>query len=129
MQFTDEDQMYDFLQADFCSLRQANIPTSVLEEGRIDTQWHLIGQLEDSKYKKLFTFKLLILTIPHSNAECERIFSFVTKIATQFRASLSNDWLVGCLIYWRKCSERLTAPNRHFICQLTKLVLNKISAR
>lgn len=50
------------------------------------------------KYQKISNLMLLILTIPHSNAECERIFSSITKIATQFRSSMTKDTLENLLI-------------------------------
>mgnify|MGYP005949819817 FL=1 len=31
------------------------------------------------------------MTIPNSNAECERVFSHLKKIQTSFRSELSND--------------------------------------
>ena len=39
-----------------------------------------------------------LLVIPHSNGECERIFSQVRKIKTDFRASMSDDSLEKLLI-------------------------------
>lgn len=50
------------------------------------------------KYQKLSFMMLGILTIPHSNAECERIFSSVRKNKTDFRGSLSHDMLSALLV-------------------------------
>lgn len=43
---------------------------------------------------------LCVLTIPHSNAECERVFSSVRKTITEFRnwSSLSDENLENVLI-------------------------------
>lgn len=38
-----------------------------------------------------------VLTLPHSNAECERIFSYVTKTQTQFRSQLNLKTLENLL--------------------------------
>lgn len=45
------------------------------------------------KYDRLSRLMLSVLTLPHSNAECERVFSLVKKNRSQFRSSESNDTL------------------------------------
>ena len=54
--------------------------------------------LNQPKYETLAFFMLGLLTIPHSNSECERIFSQVRKNKTDFRGSLSNDSLSSILV-------------------------------
>ncbi len=44
--------------------------------------------LGDMKYQHLSTLALNLLAIPASNADCERVFSLVRRIKTDFRASL-----------------------------------------
>ena len=44
-------------------------------------------------FSNLSKAMLGILVIFHSNADCERVFSLVTKNKTQYRASLSTDML------------------------------------
>ena len=39
-----------------------------------------------------------ILAIPHSNADCERVFSFVRKTRTEARSSINNETLESLLI-------------------------------
>lgn len=49
---------------------------------RIDIQWHLISQTdhkEQLKFDALGRVMSVILAIPHSNADCERVFSLVRK--------------------------------------------------
>ena len=41
---------------------------------------------------------LAILSIPHNNAECERIFSIVNKTRNKFRASMNDETLENVLI-------------------------------
>lgn len=45
----------------------------------------------DSKYLNLSTLALQLLSIPASNADCERVFSLVRRIKTDFRSSLHTD--------------------------------------
>lgn len=63
---------------------------------RADEAWRELGVME-SRGKKLFanlsTVMLGVCVIFHSNADCERIFSLVTKNKTQCRASLSTEVL------------------------------------
>lgn len=78
------------------------IPVDVLEEERMDRKWAILGKLSAAdgsfKYENIANFMLGILTIPHSNAECERVFSSVRKTRTEFRSSLSNQNLENVLI-------------------------------
>lgn len=60
----------------------------------IDEMWAKILEFEDFNGEKMFPhLELLIqavLSLPHSNAEAERIFSMVTDIKTKKRNRLSN---------------------------------------
>jgi hypothetical protein len=68
-------------------------------EERIDTTWSIIGGLKDLngqlKYDILSKVMLGIATIFHSNADCERLFSLVTK--NEFRSKISTRTL-SCLV-------------------------------
>ena len=46
----------------------------------------------------LATVALLVLTLPHSNAEEECVFSLVTKNKTKFRPSLKLDGTLSSII-------------------------------
>ena len=51
------------------------------------------------KYRNLATIALTLLSIPVSNADCERVFSHVRRIKTDIRSSLSTETissLTGC---------------------------------
>ncbi len=53
----------------------------------------------EQKYKNLATIALRLLSVPTSNADCERVFSHVRRIKTDFRPSLSTETLsslIGC---------------------------------
>lgn len=109
------DAEVDILHSQFCNfqLQETNITAE-----RIDVQWALIGQMKSAdgvlKYDRLAKVMLAILSIPHSNAECERIFSTVTKTKTQFRSMLSETSLEKFLILKSvqkgKCFEQKFSP-------------------
>jgi hypothetical protein len=46
----------------------------------------------------LSIFALGILNLPHSNAECERIFNKINLIKTKIRNSLSNSTINGAAL-------------------------------
>ena len=62
---------------------------------RADILWAYINTMKSPDgaflFKRLAAVALLVLTLPHSNAEEERVFSMVTKNKTKFRPSLKFD--------------------------------------
>ena len=80
--------------------------TSVLgpgwEEEDINKTWVKIRELKDEvgnpRFKNLASVMLGILTIPHSNAACERVFSCVRKNKTEQRASLGQKTLESLMV-------------------------------
>lgn len=96
------DEARDKLQSEFCSLQIDELPEEVNKEERIDRKWAILGKVASAdgalKYNKLSNVMSGILTIPHSNSECERVFSSVKKTRTQFRSSLLNEQLEDILI-------------------------------
>ena len=62
---------------------------------RADILWAHINTMKSPDgaflFKRLAAVALLVLTLPHSNAEEERVFSMVTKNKTKFRPSLKLD--------------------------------------
>lgn len=61
-----------------------------------------ISQLKDQRGEKLFkflpTFMLSILSLPHSNAACERLFSQVNDIKTKKRNKLITKTIKGNIL-------------------------------
>ncbi|KAL3879844.1 hypothetical protein ACJMK2_032123 [Sinanodonta woodiana] len=68
----------------------------------IDQTWMKISEIRDSigqaKFGLLAKVMSHILAIPHSNASCERIFSFVRKNRTDFRSSMKTETLESLLV-------------------------------
>ena len=69
---------------------------------RMDILWAYLKTLKTPdgafSFKRLASVALLILTLPHSNAEEERIFSMVTKNKTKFRPSLKLDGTLSSIL-------------------------------
>ena len=65
---------------------------------RLDQIWHSIGQLQDGTFSDLSLVMRGVLTIPHSSAHCERVFSCVRKNKTEQRASMKDETLDSLLV-------------------------------
>ena len=69
---------------------------------RLDILWHFLSTLKmpDSSlcFRRLAKVAKLVLVIPHSNAEEERVFSMVRKNKTAFRSSLDPKGTLSSLL-------------------------------
>lgn len=74
----------------------------IRNEEKIDIFWsrllHYKNALDISEFTNLAKFALNLLSIPHSNAQCERIFSKVNLIKTKQRNRLITDTVNGSLL-------------------------------
>jgi hypothetical protein len=72
-----------------------NLKKAELTSFEIDEMWKRILNFKDINDEKMFpTLELLVeavLSLPHSNAEAERIFSIVTDVKSKKRNRLSNE--------------------------------------
>ena len=69
---------------------------------RMDAIWAYLSSLKNPdgsfKFPKLSKVALLILVIPHSNAEEERVFSMINKNKTKFRPNLKLDGTLSSIL-------------------------------
>lgn len=67
-----------------------------------DVFWHLVSQIkndaEEYLFKHLSSFVLQMLSLPHSNASCERLFSRVNLIKTDIRNKIITPTINGLLL-------------------------------
>ncbi len=87
--------------------------SAVIKEGdsqhcRMDVLWTYLTTLKhpdgSTVFNKLPKVALLVLTLPHSNAEEERVFSMVSKNKTKFRGSLQMDGSLSSILTL-KCAD------------------------
>ena len=103
---------------DYQLLREEDIPQRVwdkakVEDGdkhyRMDVLWHYFSTLKSGdgrqRFKRLSNIAMLVLTIPHSNADEERVFSMVRKNKTPFRPSLGLDTTLPSLLTVKLATE------------------------
>lgn len=68
----------------------------------LDNYWHHVSMLTDYNnkyiYKSLGTFVLRVLSLPHSNAACERVFSKVNLVKTDIRNRLNTNTTSNILL-------------------------------
>ena len=91
-------------------LRDSDIPDHVIEscktdrgDLKLDSLWSFIGQMKDHAesallFPRLWKVVRLILTILHSNAEEERVFSIVRKNKTCFRPRLDPEETLASIV-------------------------------
>ena len=95
-----EEDLRDQLQGQFLNY-QVDDAIVWAEGDRIDTAWSVIAEMRNCnrqlQYELLARVMLGIATTFHSNADCERLFSYVTKNKTEFRSKLSTRTL-SCLV-------------------------------
>lgn len=95
------EEALDLLQEQFCVL-QADSDIAFEPLQRMDSVWSSISKIEcpggGLKYDRVAYAMLSILIIPHSNAECERVFSSVRKNRTTYRSSMSDNVLNNILL-------------------------------
>ncbi len=87
----------DELEEEFLKLQIEELPKAITEEADAGEQWTMIGNVKDHtgqhKFGQISKLAKYVLLIPHSNACCERVFSHVRKVRTDFRASMGKDSL------------------------------------
>lgn len=92
-----KEKAIDELEVEFASLQAYNVPADILNEPRCDVQRARLGALRSIdgslRFHRISMVMLGILFIPHSNAECKRIFSTVNKTRMEFRISVSEKTL------------------------------------
>ncbi|CAN7950470.1 unnamed protein product [Ixodes hexagonus] len=97
-----KDEALDALQVEFANLQAYNLPLDIFNEPRCDVQWAQVGDIRSVdgtlRFHRIAVLMLGILTVPHSNAECERLFSTVNKTRTEFRSSVCDRTLGNLLM-------------------------------
>lgn len=92
----------DSLLEQFASYQIQNIDSCIEDSDRIDETWVRIGSYKNESGIRVYSHLSLVmrgvLTIPHSSAHCERVFSCVRKNRTEQRSSLSDKTLESLLV-------------------------------
>ena len=113
----------DVLDSEMRSYKQCDLPT-FSKETPMDVRWKELLKLKDECGNILLPHlpkvMVRILSIPHSNASCERIFSVVRKNRTDFRANMETETLQSLLILKQtggECFNRKFTPEVITACK------------
>jgi hypothetical protein len=143
----------DLLKEEFISyqlLEKSSIPaevwkSAVINEGseqhqhRMDIIWNYLSTARNNSgnlmFSRLSKVALLVLVIPHSNAEEERVFSLVTKNKTVFRPNLKLDGTLSSILqiklanpepcYKYEPDQTVLEDAKHATAEYNKLHCNK----
>ena len=89
--------------------------------------YNMKSPMGEYKYRNLATCALILLSIPASDADCERVFSQVRRIKTDFRSSLSTETIIGCHFNkMSKCCE-LTTFEESLLVRAKQYVVQKVN--
>ena len=100
----------DEVEEEFRSYQSCDLPnTPDFEKQSMDQQWKTLQKLKNHSGSPLLehlpSIMLKIISIPHSNASSERIFSLVRVNRTDFRSSMSVETLQSLLILKQNTQE------------------------
>ena len=81
---------------------------------RMDVMWSYLKNMKNPdgtpRFAKLGKVAVLVLTLPHSNAQEERIFSMVTKNKTKFWPNLEVDGTLSSIISVKLANSESSQP-------------------
>eukprot|EP00745_Piridium_sociabile_P017086 TRINITY_DN2568_c0_g1_i14.p1 TRINITY_DN2568_c0_g1~~TRINITY_DN2568_c0_g1_i14.p1 ORF type:complete len:672 (-),score=163.69 TRINITY_DN2568_c0_g1_i14:435-2351(-) len=112
-----EGETKDSILEQFCRYQSADISDCI--QGRIDETWAEIATKKD--LKGLGRVMAGIMTVPHSSAPCERVFSVVRKNSTEQRPSLGQDTLEALLVIKSKSGHYTDDDRQYTKAQLGQL--------
>lgn len=120
---------------------------NIINEKEPDKFWIQIKNLESGQFYELALFALSAMSLPHSNACCERIFSKVNRVKTKSRNKLITDTVAatimtsecikrkeGCcynFVPWKEMFDMMTSKNLYpkdvdSICETEDIVIDEI---
>ena len=99
-----------------CVWQSALVKDKETQHRRMDIIWsHMSTTMKhpdgSPRFQKLARVALLVLTLPHSNAEEERVFSLVTKNKTKFKPNLKLDGTLSSILTIKLAN---TAPCQNY---------------
>lgn len=98
-----DEQEYQNIDDEWRKLPDYELPPHISISDNADTFWHNLYHSDKVdqiyyRFKNVSKFALNAISLPHSNAECERIFSSVNLIKTKTRNKLVTPTVNGLLL-------------------------------
>lgn len=95
-------QQYQVIDDEWRQLPYFELPAHIDVKGQVDVFWSKLLICDESDqgltFKNLSKFVLNVISLPHSNADCERIFSKVNLIKTKTRNKVITPTMSGILL-------------------------------
>lgn len=97
------EEKWQLIDDEWRMLPSFELPEHIKITDDIDVFWHKVLHINESDsygitFKNLAKFVLDIVALPHTNADCERIFSAVNLSKTKIRNKLVTPTLNGILL-------------------------------
>lgn len=86
-------------------LSMVTLDDNIINEKEPDKFWVLLKNVESGQFYELAMFALSAMSLPHSNASCERIFSKINRVKTKSRNKLITN-TVSSTIMTSECIKR-----------------------
>ena len=102
-----EGSSMDAVEEEFLQYQVAELDENIIESERMDIAWFKVSEMKcpitgGPLFPHLAKIMIGIFTNFHSNTDCERIFSFVTKTKTNFRPNMKTSTL-GAFVTHKVC--------------------------
>lgn len=91
-------------------IAKARYPEQLQDTKEPDEFWAML--LKNDHFSELASFALAVLSLPHANADCERVFSKTNLIKTDLRNRLITETVDGTLL----AAESAKGPDRKGNC-------------
>lgn len=97
-----KDQQYQLIDDEWRQLLYFNLPDHINIKDQVDVFWSKLLICDEgdqgSTFKNWSRFVLNVISLSHSNADCERIFSKVNLIKTKTRNKLVTPTMSGIIL-------------------------------
>ena len=102
---------------DYLLMDESELNLGCKDEQKADVVWNQLGNMRrpngQLRFQRLVRVAKLVLTMPHSNAAEERVFSMIRKNKTPFRPNLNPSETLGSIITIKMKLEQRD-PSRKF---------------
>ncbi|XP_043271187.1 uncharacterized protein [Venturia canescens] len=105
---------YQAIDDEWRKLPRFELPGDINVTDQSDIFWHKLANCDENdqigySFKNLAKFVLNVISLPHSNAECERTFSAVNLIKTKTRNKLVTPTVNGVLLASQRVKKNCIA--------------------
>lgn len=121
-------KQYQSIDDEWRTLPLFELPSDINIKDNVHVFWAKLGRVNEGDqgltFKHLSKFCLYVISLPHSNAECERIFSKVNQIKTKSRNKMITETMNGLILAKQRVKNCVQyEPSKNEYSYMTKSVL------